>query len=137
MTTRSRAPQMLPVPVFRTGMPREPSPRGRASTAEEAIANTIGLLRKTQHEDGYWWGELESNPTMEAEYIFLTHILGAVDQERWDKTARHIERQQGEDGGWRLYYGAASDLSTTVECYAALKMAGETRNPRRCAGPGN
>ena len=124
MTTSSKAPQMLPVPVFRTGMPQEPSPRGRASTAEEAIANTIGLLRKTQHEDGYWWGELESNPTMEAEYIFLTHILGAVDQERWDKTARHIERQQGEDGGWRLYYGAASDLSTTVECYAALKMAG-------------
>ena len=124
MTTRSKAPQMLPVPVFRTGLPQEPSPQGLASTVDEAIANTIGLLRKTQHEDGYWWGELESNPTMEAEYIFLTHILGAADQERWDKTARHIERQQGEDGGWRLYYGAASDLSTTVECYAALKMAG-------------
>ena len=124
MTTTSQASQMFPVPVFRTGLPPEPSPRGQATTVDEAIANTIGLLRKTQHEDGYWWGELESNPTMEAEYIFLTHILGAADQERWDKTARHIERQQGEDGGWRLYYGAASDLSTTVECYAALKMAG-------------
>ena len=124
MTVASRAPHAHPIPSFRTGMPREPSPRGHASTAEEAIAKTVSLLRDTQHEDGYWWGELESNPTMEAEYIFLTHILGAADPDRWDKTARHIERQQGEDGGWRLYYGAASDLSTTVECYTALKMAG-------------
>ena len=124
MTTASQAPQALPVPVFRTGMPREPSPQGPAASIEEAIAKTVSLLRKTQHEDGYWWGELESNPTMEAEYIFLTHILGASNPERWNKIARHIERQQGEDGGWRLYYGAAGDLSTTVECYTALKLAG-------------
>ncbi len=124
MTIASQAPHTHPIPDFRTGMPRGPSLRGQASTVEEAIANTVSLLRNSQHVDGYWWGELESNPTMEAEYIFLTHILGAADQERWDKTARHIERQQGDDGGWRLYYGAASDLSTTVECYTALKMAG-------------
>ena len=124
MTIESQAPHAQPIPEFRTGMPRESSPGGRASTVEEAVENTVRLLRKCQHQDGYWWGELESNPTMEAEYIFLTHILGAADRERWDKTARHIERQQGDDGGWRLYYGAASDLSTTVECYTALKMAG-------------
>ena len=124
MTTASQAPYTHPVPVFRTGMPREPSSQQPATSVEEAITKTVSLLRNTQHEDGYWWGELESNPTMEAEYVFLTHILGAANPERWNKIARHIERLQGEDGGWRLYYGAASDLSTTVECYTALKLAG-------------
>ena len=124
MTIASQAQRALAVPAFRTGMPRQPSPQIPAASVEDAIARTISLLRESQHEDGYWWGELESNPTMEAEYIFLTHILGASNPERWNKIARHIERLQGEDGGWRLYYGAASDLSTTVECYTALKLAG-------------
>jgi squalene-hopene/tetraprenyl-beta-curcumene cyclase len=61
---------------------------------------------------------------MEAEYLFLQHILGVADHDRWRKIANHIERRQGPDGGWALYHGAPADLSTTIECYLALKMAG-------------
>ena len=52
-----------------------------------ALDHTIGRAQANllghQYPDGYWWGELESNPTMDAEYIFLTHFLGAVDWDRW------------------------------------------------------
>ncbi len=95
-----------------------------APSLDIAINRTHELLRDIQHSEGWWWGELESNPTMEAEYVFLTHILGVADPERNRKIANYIERRQGEDGGWSQYYGAPADLSTTVECYTALKIAG-------------
>ena len=53
-------------------------PAGLDLTIEKAQAN----LLRVQYPDGYWWGELESNPTMEAEYLLLTHFLGGVDPER-------------------------------------------------------
>ena len=40
------------------------------------------------------------------------------------KLANHILGQQRPDGTWGQYYGAPGDLSTTVECYFALKLAG-------------
>lgn len=96
----------------------------RPASLDVAINRTHEMLRDIQHADGWWWGELESNPTMEAEYIFLTHILGVQDSERNRRIANHIERRQGEDGGWSLYYGGPGDLSTSAECYTALKIAG-------------
>lgn len=100
-------------------------PLGRAnSSLDVAINRTHEMLRDIQHSEGWWWGELESNLTMEAEYVFLTHILGIPDHERNRKIANYIEGRQQPDGGWSMYYGAPSDLSTTVECYTALKMAG-------------
>lgn len=116
------------VPAIRTGMPRGregPAGGSNASPLDEAIAKTQRLLFDLQDPEGYWWAELESNPTMEAEYLFLTHILGIRDQARWTKIRRHLLKKQQQDGGWSLYYGAASDLSTSVECYLALKMAGQ------------
>ena len=61
---------------------------------------------------------------MEAEYLLFTHFLGIGDIDTWRKLANHILRVQREDGTWGQYYGAAGDLSTTVECYFALKLAG-------------
>jgi len=97
-----------------------------ASALDETIARAQRLLLDVQDPEGFWWAELESNPTMEAEYLFLTHILGIRDETRWLKIRRHLLRKQQPDGGWSLYYGAASDLSTSVECYLALKMAGQS-----------
>jgi len=119
------------VPAVRAGMPAGPSHHASAHTVEEAIARAQEYLLHLQHPDGYWWGELESNPTMEAEYLFLQHVLGLADPQRWRKIANHIEGRQQADGGWALYYGAPSDLSTSVECYTALKMAG--RDPGSAA----
>ena len=78
-----------------------------------------------QLEPGYWWAELESNATMDAEYILMTHFLGARDDAIWRGIAQDIRSYQRDDGSWALYAGAPGDLSTTIECYFALKLAGD------------
>ncbi len=98
------------------------SPPRRA--VESAIKRSQDYFRSTQSTEGYWCGELESNPTMEAEYIMLSQFLGRVDRERWRKVGNYILSKQGEDGSWGQYYEAPGDLSTSVECYFALKLAG-------------
>ena len=95
---------------------------------ENIIHKAQEYMLGIQYEEGFWWGELESNPTMEAEYLMLTHILGVRDRERWRKIANYILSRQQEDGSWVQYYGAPGNLSTSVECYTALKLAGVPAN---------
>ncbi|MSQ06237.1 MAG: squalene--hopene cyclase [Dehalococcoidia bacterium] len=91
---------------------------------DRAIGRCQDYFRRTQYPEGYWWAELESNNTMEAEYLLLSHFLGRVDPERWRKMTAHILQRQRADGSWGQYYEAPGDLSTSVECYFALKLAG-------------
>ena len=91
---------------------------------EDTIHRSQQYFLSSQYPDGYWWGELESNPTMEAEYLLLTYFLDVVDRERWRKLVNYIISKQREDGSWGQYYGAPGDVSTSVECYFALKLAG-------------
>jgi len=79
-----------------------------------------------QHQAGFWWGELESNATMDAEYLLLTHFLGARNEAIWRGVAQDIRNYQRDDGSWALYHGAPGDLSTSIECYFALKLAGDS-----------
>ena len=99
-----------------------------ASRLREALVRTQQYFFRTQSEDGYWWGELESNPTMEAEYIMLTQFLGSDEGDRIPRIAEDIRRRQSADGSWRMYYGAPGDLSTSIECYFALKLAGDSQD---------
>ena len=96
--------------------------------AKEAVGRAIGrsqdYFRRCQDPAGFWCGQLESNATMEAEYMMLSHFLGCVDQERWRKLTNFILSKQQDDGSWGQYYQAPGDLSTSVECYFALKLAG-------------
>ena len=96
----------------------------RPAAVRAAIARTQEYLLRAQSPEGWWWGELESNVTITAEYLFLTHFLGVADTERWVKIAAYIRDQQRPDGTWGIYYDAPGDLSTTIEAYFALKMAG-------------
>ncbi len=105
--------------------PREQSTsRSQREAVQAAIARTQGYLLSTQSPDGWWCGELESNVTITAEYLFLTHFLGVASTDRWAKIAAYIRDQQREDGAWGIYYDAPGDLSTTIEAYFALKLAG-------------
>ena len=93
-------------------------------TVEQTIGRAQQYLLDIQHPDGYWWGELESNPTMEAEYLLLSYFLQKVDEERWRKLTKYILSRQRDDGSWGQYYDSPGDISTSVECYFALKLAG-------------
>ena len=89
-------------------------------TIDKAKAHLLFL----QHEEGYWWGELESNVTITSEHLFLTHILGVADSKEWKKIAAYLLTHQQDDGAWAIWYDGPGDLSTTIEAYLALKMAG-------------
>ena len=91
---------------------------------EQTIHKAQQYMLGIQYAEGFWWGELESNPTMEAEYLMLSYFLGLENKERWRKVTNYIFSRQQEDGSWAQYYQAPGNLSTSVECYFALKLSG-------------
>ena len=69
-----------------------------ATVLDQAIRHSQDFFRGCQYNEGYWWGELESNATMAAEYVLLSYFLGKVDQDRWRKSCNYILSKQREDG---------------------------------------
>jgi squalene-hopene/tetraprenyl-beta-curcumene cyclase len=90
----------------------------------ESLRKTQSYYLDQQHPDGYWWSELESNVTITAEYLMLLHFLELRDGETDRKITNNLLRHQRADGTWALYWGGPGDISTTVEAYFALKLAG-------------
>jgi squalene-hopene/tetraprenyl-beta-curcumene cyclase len=90
-------------------------------TLSRARNHTLGL----QHPQGWWQGELETNVTMDAEDLLLREFLGLHDDETIAAAARWIRYQQRDDGTWANFWGGPADLSTTVEAYLALRLAGD------------
>lgn len=95
---------------------------------DKAIERTRDLFFSDQNPDGYWWAELEANVTITSEYIMLFHFLGMVDKQRELKMANYILSKQTAEGSWAIWFGGPGDLSTTVEAYFALKLAGYSAN---------
>jgi squalene-hopene/tetraprenyl-beta-curcumene cyclase len=91
---------------------------------DSAIKQSQEFFLQQQLPQGYWWAELESNVTITAEYLLLFHLLGCVDKERERKIVNYLLAKQTDEGFWCIYYGGPGDLSTTVEAYFALKLAG-------------
>ena len=90
----------------------------------EAVKKTRHYFIENQDLDGYWWFELESNVTITAEYLMLLTFAGIEDEERNTRIGRYILKHQRPDGTWAIYKGGRGDISTTVEAYFALKLAG-------------
>ena len=90
-----------------------------------ALQQGTDHLLSEQADDGYWWGELESNVTMAAEHILLERFLGSYDIERESRIRRYILSLQKEDGSWPIYWDGPGNVSITVEAYFALKLSGE------------
>jgi squalene-hopene/tetraprenyl-beta-curcumene cyclase len=78
-----------------------------------------------QRPDGHWRGLLQTNVTMDAEDLLLREFLGISDQERLRRSGAWIRSQQGPDGSWANFAAGPGDLSTTLEAYWALRLAGE------------
>jgi squalene-hopene/tetraprenyl-beta-curcumene cyclase len=97
---------------------------GGVARVRAAMQKTCDFLFSTQHEDGYWAGELEADTTLESDYIMVHTLLGTATDERNMEAAREILRHQNEDGGWPIYHGGPSNISASVKAYFALKLAG-------------
>src|SRR5207248_3220814 len=91
---------------------------------DRAVEGATRRLRELQHPDGWWVGELESNATMIAEHLFWLHFLGLRDRLTDRRLANELLARRRDDGTWSNWFAGPADLSTTVESYVALKMAG-------------
>ena len=124
-----------PAPGRRFRVQKAPPPaRGRRDAAAsgdlgELAAGTLARARDhllgLQDPRGWWIGELETNVTMDAEDLLLRHFLGILTETDLKETAAWIRSQQRDDGTWANFYGGPGDLSTTVEAYVALRLAGD------------
>jgi squalene-hopene/tetraprenyl-beta-curcumene cyclase len=93
--------------------------------AQVALSRAREHLLSLQHPDGWWKGELETNVTMDAEDMLLRQFLGIRESAETEASAAWIRSQQREDGTWSNFYGGPADLSTTIEAYVALRVAGD------------
>src|SRR3954447_9110698 len=95
-------------------------------TAETALTAARAHLLSLQSPEGWWKGELETNVTMDAEDLLLREFLGIRSAGQTEEAARWIRSQQRDDGSWAVYYGGPGDLSTTIEAWVALRLAGDS-----------
>jgi len=96
-----------------------------ARPVDEAVAKAVAHLSGLQDEAGWWKGDLETNVTMDAEDLLLRHVLGILEVDDTARAARWIRSQQRADGTWATFGGGPGDLSTTVEAWVALRLAGD------------
>ena len=105
-------------------------PRIHLNRIERAVQRATAAMLKMQDPAGYWWAELESNVTITAEYIMLHRFLG-LDESKVPRMAADILDKQLPNGGWSIWRGDGGEISTTVEAYLALKIAGlSAEDPR-------
>jgi squalene-hopene/tetraprenyl-beta-curcumene cyclase len=91
---------------------------------DAAIEAATNRVLELQHAEGYWVGELESNVTMTAQHLFWHHALGLRTPDLDRRIANELLARQRDDGTWAIWFEGPGDLDTTVEAYAALKLAG-------------
>ena len=101
-------------------------PRADRGPLDEAIEQARSRLLAMQDPAGFWVAELEADSTLTSEYIMLRYLLGKVDKTKQRKAAAYLLDTQLPDGGWNLYHGGSSHLSTTVKAYFALKLCGHS-----------
>jgi squalene-hopene/tetraprenyl-beta-curcumene cyclase len=98
---------------------------GSLQAARDALDWASQHLIGLQDARGWWQGELETNVTMDAEDLLLREFLGVRTAEQTAAAARWIRSAQRADGTWANFHGGDGDLSTTVEAYVALRLAGD------------
>ena len=102
---------------------RSQSPRRRRRRRSAARATHLLSL---QHARGCWKGELETNVTMDAEDLLLREFLGIRDDATRPRAPRAgSARSSAPTARWATFFGGPPDLSTTIEAYVALRLAGD------------
>ena len=92
------------------------------------LGKAIDWIKARQSPDGMWCAPLETNCCMESQWILAMYFIGRDDPKK-PHIIKYIKSKQREDGSWDVYYGAEKgDVNTTLECYFALRLSGESKN---------
>jgi squalene-hopene/tetraprenyl-beta-curcumene cyclase len=90
----------------------------------KTLASSIEWLLREQAPEGFWVGMVETNSSIEAEWLLAAHILETELPLTRGLIKTLIDRQR-PDGSWDIYPGAPQgDINSTVEVYAALRATG-------------
>ena len=96
-----------------------------ASAAHRALDLAVKYAYEAVKPDGHWCGELRSNATITAEYVFLRQALELDLKADSDALCHWFFSEQKPDGSWSIAPGDyPGDISTTTEAYLALKILG-------------
>jgi len=98
---------------------------GIEARAKETLHRARERLLALQQGPGFWRGALDTNVTMDAEDLLLREFLGIRDEATTRLTAAWIRSQQRSDGSWATFAGGPPELSTTLEAWVALRLAGD------------
>jgi len=95
---------------------------------DAALSRSIDWLLQNQHPEGFWAGVVETNSSIEAEWLLAGHVLGTLLPITSGVVKTLFDRQR-PDGSWEVYPGAPQgDINSTVEVYAALRVTGHDPN---------
>jgi squalene-hopene/tetraprenyl-beta-curcumene cyclase len=106
------------------------APAVELTRIDAAIDRGVQRLLSLQRPDGIWVGELESNVTMTAQHLFWNHFLGLRTPDLDRRIANELMAHMRDDGTWSIWFEGPADLSTSIEAYVALRMAGVDPGPR-------
>ena len=103
-----------------------------AASCAQAYGRASAHLNSMQHPEGFWWGDLTADSTLEADWFLLLLWLHPPQDGVWnppnrdqvDKAVRSILARQLPDGGFAIYAHGPSEISASVKSYFALKLAG-------------
>lgn len=105
------------------------------SDIDVVIGRALDRLYKFQRRTGEIQFPLEADCTITADYILFNYFIGdfgmSTDNDKAELTSfvdYILNKQIENDGSWPLYDNGAGDLSCTVRCYFALKIAHEFIN---------
>jgi squalene-hopene/tetraprenyl-beta-curcumene cyclase len=98
----------------------------------QALRRAVDFLLGKQHRDGYWWGDLTADTTLESDYILMelwwhppvNGVWNPPTRDRVMKAARSILARQLPDGGFNIYSEGPSEINASIKAYTALKLAG-------------
>lgn len=115
-----RDPLPVQIPPERTDLkPLSPLDRALKQAREH-------LYALQEPEAPFWHAELEANSTLTSEYIFFSHILDRVSPDKERMCVAELLSSQLDDGGWGIGDGRGGEISTSIEAYVALRLAGLT-----------
>jgi squalene-hopene/tetraprenyl-beta-curcumene cyclase len=109
-------------PTAPPSAPIVPPHNAAKATLQRACEHLLAL----QDDAGWWKGELQTNVTMDAEDMLLREFLGIRRAAETARSAAWIRSQQRADGTWSNFHGGPGELSTTIEAYWSLRLAGDS-----------
>lgn len=123
------APSTLPPSPGVESLPSQPPKRAEtplsAPLRQAILSKRNALLERLESstDNAYWAGLEPADASQSARFVMLLTYLGHQKSPRVEQLAEHLRRSQLAAGGWASQNRDELDVSLTVQCYLALKLA--------------